>query len=65
VYELTATTDGLEIGSTGPGELQFTVDAQGQRVAVKMTAEDARWLAMALNHWADVSEGKAAGTRTN
>jgi predicted DNA-binding transcriptional regulator YafY len=54
--ELTATLEGLEIGATGPSRLQFVVQAEGRRVAVKMSADEARWLAYALTHWAESSE---------
>ena len=46
----------LEIGATGPGELQFVLISARRRATVKLTAEQARWLAGALNHWADSSE---------
>jgi len=52
---LEASLDGLEIGATGPNKLQFVLDAQGWKVTVKLTAEEARWLAYALTHWADSS----------
>jgi hypothetical protein len=53
---LEASLDGLEIGATGPQRLQFVLNAQGQKVTVKLTAEEARWLAHALTHWADSSD---------
>nr|WP_319233189.1 hypothetical protein [Sphingomonas sp.] len=53
---LEASLDGLEIGATGPQRLQFVLDAEGRRVTVKLSAEEARWLAHALTHWADDSE---------
>lgn len=53
---LIATLDGLEIGATGPSQLQFVVDAEGRRVIVRLRADEARWLASALVHWADSSE---------
>jgi hypothetical protein len=53
--ELVTSIDGLEIGATGPNRLQFVVMAAKRRVVVKLTAEEARWLASALNHWADES----------
>ncbi len=46
----------MEIGATGPQTLQFVVAAHGRRVTMKLTAEEARWLAYALTHWADSSE---------
>ena len=46
----------LEIGATGPGELQFVLISPRRRATVKLSAEQARWLASALNHWADSSE---------
>lgn len=54
--ELVATLDGLEIGATGPNRLQFVLDAGSRRVAVRLSAAEARWLASALHHWADSSE---------
>ena len=54
--DLTATLDGLEIGATGPNRLQFVVTAEGRRVAIKLTADEARWLAYALTRWAESSE---------
>lgn len=42
---LDATLDGLEIGATGPNALQFVLEAQGRKVTVRLTAEEARWLA--------------------
>ncbi len=51
--EIETSLDGLEIGSTGPKRLQFVLDTEGYRVIVKLTSEEARWLAYALNHWAD------------
>ncbi|KQX18756.1 hypothetical protein ASD39_18265 [Sphingomonas sp. Root50] len=53
---LIASLDGLEIGATGPSQLQFVVDAEGRRVTVRLRADEARWLASALVHWADSSE---------
>jgi hypothetical protein len=53
---LEANLDGIEIGATGPQTLQFVLNASGRKVTVKLTAEEARWLAYALNHWADSSE---------
>lgn len=46
----------MEIGATGPQTLQFVVAADGRKVTMKLTAEEARWLAHALTHWADDSE---------
>lgn len=46
----------LEIGATGPGELQFVLISPRRRATVKLSVEQARWLASALNHWADSSE---------
>jgi hypothetical protein len=46
----------LEIGATGPGELQFVLISSRRRATVKLSVEQARWLAGALNHWADRSE---------
>lgn len=54
--DLIADLDGLEIGATGPGRLQFVVNAEGRMVSVELTTDEARWLAGALNHWADSSE---------
>ena len=53
---LEASLDGLEIGATGPNSLQFVVRAGRNNVAVKLSASEARWLASALEHWADSSE---------
>ncbi len=47
----------LEIGATGPGELQFVLISRRRRATVKLSVQQARWLAGALNHWADSSEG--------
>lgn len=46
----------LEIGATGPGELQFVLISARRRATVKLSVEQARWLAGALKHWADRSE---------
>jgi hypothetical protein len=54
--DIEASLDGLEIGATGPQILQFVLSAQGRKVIVKLTAEEARLLAHALTHWADSSE---------
>ena len=54
--DLIADLDGLEIGATVPGRLHFVVNAEEKKVTVKLTTEEARWLAGALNHWADSSE---------
>jgi len=53
---LEASLDGLEIGATGPSRLQFVVCAGRGNVTVKLSAAEARWLASALEHWADSSE---------
>jgi hypothetical protein len=53
---LDASLDGLEIGATGPSSLQFVLEAEGRKVTVKLTAEEARWLSRALTHWADSSD---------
>jgi hypothetical protein len=53
---LSASLDGLEIGATGPNQLQFVVSAEGRQVTVRLRAGEARWLATALLHWADDSE---------
>jgi len=53
---LSATLDGMEIGATAPNRLQFVVDAEGRRVTLRLRADEARWLASALVHWADRSE---------
>jgi len=45
-----------EIGATGPQRLQFVFAAEGRSVTVKLSAEEARWLAHALTHWAESSE---------
>ena len=54
--QLEASLEGLEIGATGPNRLQFIVRAGRNDVAVKLSAAEARWLASALEHWADSSE---------
>jgi hypothetical protein len=46
----------IEIGATSPGQLQFVLISARRRATVKLSAEQARWLAGALNHWADSSE---------
>jgi hypothetical protein len=46
----------LEIGATGPGELQVVLVSARRTATVKLSVEQARWLAGALNHWADSSE---------
>jgi hypothetical protein len=46
----------LEIGATGPGELQVVLMSVRRRATVKLSVEQARWMAEALNHWADSSE---------
>ena len=46
----------LEIGAIGPNELHFFLLSHRRRATVKLSAQQARWLAGALNHWADESE---------
>jgi hypothetical protein len=46
----------LEIGATGPNRLQFVVRAGPKSVAVKLSAAEARWLASALEYWAERSQ---------
>lgn len=53
---LEASLEGLEIGATGPSRLQFVVRVGRNNVAVKLSAAEARWLASALEQWADSSE---------
>lgn len=53
---LTATLHGLEIGATGPSVLQFVVETEAGSVTVRLTADEAPWLAHALQHWATVSD---------
>lgn len=53
---LEASLEGLEIGATGPGRLQLVVRAGRNDVALKLNAAEARWLASALEQWADKSE---------
>ena len=53
---LEASLNGLEIGATGPKQLQLVLDAHGRKVTVKLTSEEARFLAHALTHGADSSE---------
>jgi len=59
---LKATLDGFEIGATGNGRLQFVIYAEGRRVTLGMTAEEARFIAYGLGHWADVSDGLSPPT---
>ena len=54
--DIETSIDGLEIGATGPGTLQFVLETDGPKVTVKLTSDEARWLAHALGHWADSSE---------
>jgi hypothetical protein len=51
-----ATLDGLEIGATGQAMLQLVLTTATNRVRLLLSAEEARWLAYALTHWADMSE---------
>jgi len=60
---LEASLDGLEIGATGPRRLQFVVRTDGRNVTVKLSADEARWLASALEYWAAESEAIAAVRR--
>ena len=53
---LEASLEELEIGATGPKRLQFVVRAGRNSVAVKLSADEAHWLASALEHWAESSE---------
>jgi hypothetical protein len=53
---LEASLDRLEIGATGPSRLQFVLRAGRKNVTLKLSAAEARWLASALEHWADSSE---------
>jgi len=53
---LEGSLNGIEIGATAPNNLQIVLQAGHTRVKIKMTAEEAKWLASALNHWAGVSE---------
>ena len=46
----------LEIGATGPNQLQFVMISERRRATVLLSAEQARWLAHALNYWAESSE---------
>ena len=52
---LEASLDGLEIGAISPENLQVVFQADGHCITLKLTADEARWLASALNHWADQS----------
>lgn len=54
---LEASLDGLKIGATGPSRLQVVVRAGRNDVALKLSAAEARWLASALEDWAEKSEG--------
>jgi len=56
---LEASLDGFEIGATGPNRLQFVLRAGRNDVTVKLSAAEARWLASALEHWAESSEAVA------
>jgi hypothetical protein len=47
----------FEIGAIGPQELQYVMISARRRATVKLSSDQARWLAMALNHWADISDG--------
>jgi hypothetical protein len=51
-----ADVEEIEIGSTGPGELQFVLISRRRRATVKLSAEQARLLAGALSYWADDSK---------
>jgi hypothetical protein len=62
---MTADLNGMIIGATGSETLQIEVFPKGAAVVVKMTAAEARWLAHALCHWADVSEGKPTSANSN
>jgi hypothetical protein len=53
---LEGSISGIEIGATAPNKLQIIVQAGHTSVRLKMTADEARWLASALHHWAMVSE---------
>jgi hypothetical protein len=53
---LMASLDGLEIGATAPKQLQFVLNAEGRTITVRLTAEEARFLAQALTYWAESSE---------
>jgi hypothetical protein len=46
----------LEIGATAPGHLQCVWIAPHRRVTLRLSADQARWLATALNHWADSAD---------
>ncbi|MEP6983902.1 MAG: hypothetical protein ABI853_09690 [Sphingomicrobium sp.] len=54
--DLEASLDELEIGATGPNQLKFVLRADRRNVTVKLNASEARWLASALEHWAESSE---------
>ncbi len=53
---LEGSISGIEIGATALNRLQIVVQAGHTGVRLKMTAEEAKWLASALHHWAKVSE---------
>ena len=53
--KLEASLNGLEIGATAPQNLQVVLQAGQNTVTLKMTADEAEFLASALNHWADRS----------
>lgn len=39
--DLIADPDGLEIGAAGLGQLQFVANAEGRKVTVKLTTDEA------------------------
>ena len=51
-----ASLSGIEIGATGPNRLQFVLRSGRSEITVNLGAEEARWLAHALEHWAQSSE---------
>lgn len=60
---LDASLDGVEIGATGPSCLQCVFRAGRRNVTLKLSADEARFLASALEHWAASSETIEAGAR--
>jgi hypothetical protein len=55
VTTLETSLDGLEIGAIGPNELKIVLKAEVHRITLKLTGNEARWLAEALTHWAESS----------
>lgn len=56
MQELEVTLNGVEIGATGPAMLQAVFLNDSHRVILKLTADEANFLASVLRHWADQSK---------